>query len=249
MKKNAFFSSGLVTAFVLFFSMLHANHLDGLWRNNRQDITLRIEQDEDGIRAKRIDQGVWYRYNLKSDDVYVDRFGNWYEVLDRDEIEWNEASSNKRIVFSRVESQNDDDWNDGYSDGSHDPWERDNDRWNEDSWNTGNASSIAGRWYDRSTKERLEIEPINGGYRVRTQNGAWENYARNISGNRLRSGSGNVIQMLDRNTIRWQSYQGRHERIFVRQGNGNTRNQWNDRDEENRNHQHGKKQKGKKDCD
>lgn len=242
MKKNAFLSSGLVTAFLLFFSILHANQLDGLWRNDRQNITLRIEQDEDGFRAKRIDQSVWYRYSLKSDDVYVDRLGNWYGVLDRDEIEWNEASSNKRIVFSRVDSRDDDAWDHAQnSNDAHDPWDQNRDRWDEDEWNNSRRSAITGRWYDRSTKERLEIESINGGYRVRTQHSAWEKYAADRNGNRLRSTSGNTIQMLDRNTIRWKSYQGRHERIFIRQGNRNNSGHWNDRDHDNRNKHHDKK--------
>ena len=68
MKRNAFLMSCLVSSLVLFFTSVQASNLDGLWRNQRQNITIRIEQDHlDGFRAKRIDQGVWYRYTLKND--------------------------------------------------------------------------------------------------------------------------------------------------------------------------------------
>ncbi|HUR30465.1 MAG TPA: hypothetical protein VMZ69_03480 [Saprospiraceae bacterium] len=219
MKKNIFLPLMLLTLFVSSAATLSAEHLDGLWRNDRQNITIRIEQDRDGFRAKRSDQGVWYTYTLENDDVYIDQRGNWYEVVNEDQLEWNEAASRKRLLFHRVDSQN------GESRTGRDrqdEWDNDYARGERDRINQGNAL-IEGRWYDKSSKERLVIEEINNGYRVRTQNGSWEKFSVDRSGQRLRSRSGDIIQMTDRNTLRWRSAEGRHDRTFIRQGNGQVR--------------------------
>jgi hypothetical protein len=100
--------------------------------------------------------------------------------------------------------------------GNRDP----RDRTNGNRWDTQDRNRIEGRWYDRSTKERLIIEAINNGYRVRTQHGGWEQFAADRSGKRLRSRSGDVIQLIDSNRLRMISDRGRHENIFIRQGNG-----------------------------
>ncbi len=262
MKEKSYSIPGLIAAFLFFFTTLHANDLDGLWRNDRQNITIRIEQDEEGFRAKRSDQAIWYRYRMEDDDVYVDRYGNWYEVIDQDELEWNEASSNKRLIFTRVNSRDDASWDDRNDrrapDRTHDPRDRDNDRWDNDTRDHRQRSSIEGRWYDRSTKERLEIEAVSGGYRVRTQHGPWEKYSGDRNGSRIRSRSGNVIQLIDRNTIRLESSQDRHEHIYIRQGNGQTKSHRNghskghskghrDMDDDDDDDMH-KNHRGKKSC-
>ncbi len=219
MKKNISLLPGLIFVFLLFCTIVNASPLDGLWRNERQDVTIRIEQNAYGFRAKRIDQGIWHMYSLKSEYVYVDRIGNWYEVLNQDEIEWNEATSYKKLVFTKVDSRTHDYWNDhSTTGGTYDHWDRDDSRWNENDWNRNEKSHVEGRWLDKSRGERLDIERVDNGFRVRTTHSAWEKYYMDRSGKRLKSRSGNAIQLLDRNTIRWTSYQGRHERIFMRQG-------------------------------
>jgi len=217
MRKDRLLITGLFTAFLFSFSAVKADHLDGLWQSERQNITIRIEQDDNSFRAKRIDQGIWYTYVQQDDDVYVDRNGNWYQIIDDDELEWNESSTNKRVIFRRVDSSDRNGWVDeADSDGKWNP----RDRTDRNQWNTNDRSRIEGRWYDRSTKERLIIEAINNGYRVRTQHGGWEQFASDRSGKRLKSRSGDVIQIIDSNRLRFISDRGRHESIFIRQGNG-----------------------------
>ena len=230
MKSNVSLVSGLAVLLLMLVSNLKAAHLDGLWRNQRQNITVRIEQDNDGFRAKRTDQGVWYRYSLKKDYYYVDRYGNSYEIIDQDEIEWREAGTNKRLLFTKVDS-------DDYRDRNRpdDQWGRNDDF---------RANSFEGRWNGQSSRDQLTIRESNGEYSVRSQNGSWEQFYADRNGSRIRSRSGAVIQMIDRNKIS-MSIQGRNERIFVRDASSvnddrygrndrtNDRDDWDDRYDKN----------------
>lgn len=232
MRKNIIQIPALALIMLGFWTGLNAEQLDGLWKNVRQNITIRIEQDNDGIRAKRSDQGVWYRYEQQREHVFTDRNGNTYEVIQKDQLQWKEAGSGKRIIFTRVDSSDGPRW----SSDKNDPAKRDKAKWNDKRYQA--RSPIAGRWYDRSTKERLIIEPIDGAYRVRTQHGGWETYAVDRSGERLKSRSGNMIQLIDRNTIRVKAKRDREERIYIRQGNGHAKGKKNGHRKDHRTRSH-----------
>ena len=241
MKKYIFLTLLMLTLTVGFTSALHADNLDGLWRNDRDNITIRIEQDQDGFRAKRTDQGIWYNY-VFDDGVYIDKRGNWYELINEDQIEWTDVVSRKRILFDRVESRNDNSWTNRDRD---DRWNSDYDR-NERVPVDQRRMLAEGRWYDKRSKERLIIEETNNGYRVRKQNSTWEKFTSDRNGQRLRSRSGDVIQVVDRNTLRWRSGDGRGERIFIRQGNGQVRS--NDHERGNGHHNEKHNSSGKNQC-
>lgn len=198
-----------LAAFLLFILGVQAGPLDGLWRSDRQNILLRIEQDGDGFRAKRMDQGVWYRYILKDDYLYIDRYGNTYEIRDQHEIEWREAATGKRIYFTRTDQRN----------ALPDP-RRHNQRVNVDDRNVLREAPLAGRWHNKRNKERLLIEATRNGYRVRTQHGPWEKFAISRNGRQIQSRSGDIIQLIDRNTITWRNRDERRVHTFIRQGNG-----------------------------
>ncbi len=176
---------------------MNAAQLDGLWRSDRQDITLRIEQSENGIRAKRLDQGIWYNYILRDNNVYADRHGNWYEVIDDHEIMWYESGSSKRMYFTKI-SDRDDDW-------------YDNER------NPNNTSSLDGRWYDRSHGEYLVVKSVRDGFMVQLPNGASRKFTSDRSGSKFKDGNGNTLLVLDRNTIRMRIHNGKQERTYIRQ--------------------------------
>lgn len=241
MRKDPFLITAIITAFLFCFTAVKADHLDGLWRNDRQNITIRIEQDENSIRTKRTDQGIWYTYTQQDANTFTDNKGNRYEVINDDQIAWIEFTSRKRISFERADS-NEDSWDDhSDTDGSYDPRERD-DPWNRDhrdrderddrdEWDR-QGRSIEGRWYAKSTKERLIIESIGSSYRVRSLHGGWEKFNVDRRG-RLRSGSGDIIEQINSDKIRLLSNRGRYEQIFVRQGNGHHHDEGgkhNDRD-------------------
>src|SRR5688572_13544892 len=144
MRKNSLILTGILTALLFCFTAAKADPLDGLWQNDRQNITVRIEQEGNSFRAKRTDEPIWYRYDLQDDNVYADRNGNWYEVLDQNQLEWNEARTNKRIIFRRVDSRSGDHTTDrDHSGGTYDPRNRDDD-FDRD---RADRSRIEGRWY------------------------------------------------------------------------------------------------------
>ena len=197
MKKSTFILQAIAAAFLFIVAPMNAAHLDGLWRSDRQDITLRIEQSDNGFRAKRLDQGVWYNYILRDNNVYADRHGNWYEVIDDREIMWYESSSSKRMYFTKI-SDSDDDWYDH---------ER----------NPNNAVGLDGRWYDRSHGEYLVIKSARDGFMVQMPNGASRKFTSDRSDSKFRDGNGNTLIVLDRNTIRMRIHTGKQERTYIRQ--------------------------------
>ena len=103
MKNISYLAGGLFYTLLFWAWPAEAFHLDGLWRNDRQNITLRIEGTEYGFRAKRIDQGIWYKYEAHDNHYFTDRYGNYYKLLSDDELGWNEDSSGKKIFFTKVE--------------------------------------------------------------------------------------------------------------------------------------------------
>ena len=236
MRKNIFSTSVLMFVCLFFITGIQAAQLNGLWRNERQNITIRIEENENGFRAKRIDQGIWYRYVKQDNYAYVDRNGNWYKIVDRDELEWNEVSTKKRLIFHRVDSRsNDPEIEHERMDHPDSPRSRTGDR---DIRKDHQQTPLEGRWYDRSSKERIEIVATHDGYRVRTEHGSWEKYAGDRTGTRLRSGSGNTIRLIDRNTIQMRNALDRKERTFIRQGNGNMKAKYKDHKKENKDKGH-----------
>ena len=153
MKKSTFILQAIAAAFLFIVAPMNAAHLDGLWRSDGQNITLRIEQsDKNGFRAKRMDQGVWSNYILRDNNVYADRNGNWYEVIDDRELMWYQSNSSKRMYFTKI-SDTDDEWNDNARD-------------------LNQRTSLDGRWYDRSQGEYLVIKTVRDGYMVQMPNGA-----------------------------------------------------------------------------
>ena len=213
MRRKIFFIPSLIILSTLFVLPIQATHLDGLWRSDRNQITVRIEQEEDGFRAKRTDQGIWYRYTTDDNIHFTDRYGNWYELVDDEELVWNEANSGKRIYFSRVDDSNDYRWNDRDNDydtyGNNYP-----DRWN-DSRNDTRRNYIDGRWYTRNGKEDVEIVSFPGGIRVKTKHDGWNKFYADRTGNRFRDKYGNAIIIMDRENLRYRSQYGKHDLLLT----------------------------------
>lgn len=240
MRNKTILTSAFTALIMFIISSVNASDLAGLWQNDRSNVTVQIEDENTGIRAKRSDQSTWYRYQRLNATVYADRNGNRFTLINQNQIEWRENNTNTRIMFHKVNSRNDDPWNER---GDRFPRQRDNDRWNDSGIS---QTSLVGRWYDRSNKERIEIESINDGYRVRTQHGQWEKYTLDKH-DRIRSRSGNIIRMIDRDTLQMRSSRDRDEQIFIRQGNGKQHKQHGKSHGKAKGHdkiKHGKKSRG-----
>ena len=155
-----------------------AVRLDGLWRNDRENISVRIESTNQGIRAKRLDQNVWHFYAKKHEGMYSDGQGNFYEVRGNNEIMWRSASSNKQILFERVTGDQSDnhqsrsDWQTGDTDDRNGDGRRDDDRRGDDDW-YGDRDD---RRYDDDCKDDRHYDR-NDGYgnrgRFSSLNGEW----------------------------------------------------------------------------
>lgn len=219
MKKNNYFYPALLQI-LLFSGSLHANHLEGFWRNDRHNITIRIEDNQDGFRAKRIDQGIWYIYITRDGHAYYDRYGNYYEVLDDDEIAWNETASGKRIRFFKVDSR---DHNNHYDDDQGGEWNEHSDVSNYSSyqpwanhWDQDFNQSLNGRWIESYRGHEIEIECFRGGIRVKLEHGGWEKYYPAQNRSVFLDRFGNTLQIIDHDSIRWNSNQGGPSRVFHR---------------------------------
>lgn len=216
MKNNHLFSTAILSMLLLLSMPVQAYHLDGLWRNDRHNITLRIESLDEGIRAKRMDQGVWFKYLTKDGRYYIDRLGNTYVIQSENDLVWHEASSGRRINFSRIHNRNNERWDNwdsrndhnlGHNDAEHNPWESPgHDKFN----------SLNGRWIDPRRNNKLEIESIRDGIRVRSDRSGWEKYYPDRYNCSYKDKHGNTIQLIDRDSIRVEGRQGRHDRIYHR---------------------------------
>ncbi len=227
MKSRIYYLGSIFSFLILAALPAKAYQLDGLWRNDRQNITIRIETTNDGFRAKRIDQGIWYRYVNRDDHHFVDRYGNYYELRFEDQIIWNEASTGKQISFSKANDRDAYRWNerDDREDGRQHyrddryydrPDHNDNHRhhvWM-DQWYDDHHVHIDGRWIDTYRRNELEIICFRGGLRVKRPHGGWVKYYPDQHAGCYTDDIGNTIHVLDDYTIRWTSYHGRHDRVF-----------------------------------
>lgn len=231
MKKNIFFISTLIVILSSWLLPAKANHLDGLWRNDRLHITLRIEQNTDGFKAKRTDEGIWYQYTTEDDRYFADRNGNWYELIDNDELVWNEAKSDKRIKFLRVDNRDYTEWDnrdnnyDSYDNGYGNGYKKD---WN-NSYNAEQNYQLEGTWFQRNGRDNIQIVPFRGGLRLKSDHNGWDKYYSDRTGSRFRNSNGNTIILLDDEHLRLRSQYGKRDEIYSRHRSWNRdRNNWRD---------------------
>ncbi len=211
----------IIPSFIILFlstTQVRANHLDGLWRNDRLRITLRIEQDQDGFRAKRTDEGIWYSYTTDDNRYFTDKRGNWYELIDDDQLVWNDVKSDKRINFNRVDNRDlnqfdnrgnlynayDNSYNNRYAN----DWQNVYDR--------NRTDYLEGNWYQRNGRENIQVEPFRGGIRVKKDHQGWEKFYGDRSGNRFRDDDGDTIILIDDETLRFRNDHGKCEEIYTR---------------------------------
>jgi len=227
MRSKIFFILSLITVMLCFGIPIRANHLDGLWRSDRMQIIVRIEQEQDGFRAKRTDQGIWYHYTAEDTHRFTDRYGNWYELVGIEELVWNEVNSNKRIYFTRVDDRDVNQWNDRGNNYNPNGYSYHN-RWNDNQYNEW-RNYIDGRWYARNGRDEVEIISFPGGIRVRSNHNGWEKFYSDRAGNRFRDRYDNTIILIDRENLRYRGQYGREEKLFIRHRNWkNERNGWRD---------------------
>ena len=215
MKKLLLLWISLIACFPL---SLEASPLDGLWTNDRHRITLRIESDEDGLRVKRTDQGVWFRYEARSNNYFEDRKGNAYELVRQDELVWHDVSSTKRIHFIKVR------------DSGHHPAIHDNFReydWHDDyDYQKGHSSSlinVEGTWADRLSGRKASVKSLRNGLLVKIGNHPAEKYFADRSGVKFRNKFGHTIHILDHQTFRWRDFHSGRSAVFTRMDRWNSR--------------------------
>ncbi|MEP6793967.1 MAG: hypothetical protein ABJB16_06555 [Saprospiraceae bacterium] len=218
MKKTILFIPSFIILFLGLIVPLKASHLDGLWRNERLRITLRIEQGQDGFRAKRTDEGIWYNYITDDNKYFTDKRGNWYELIDDDQLVWNDVKSEKRINFNRVDNRDYNQWDNqgnlynpydnSYNNGYANGWQKE--------YTTDRTYHFEGIWYQRNGRGNILIESFHGGIRVKTDHRGWEKFYRDRIGNRFRDDDGDTIILLDDETLRFRNEHGKCEEIYTR---------------------------------
>ncbi|MEP6646508.1 MAG: hypothetical protein ABJC12_05425 [Saprospiraceae bacterium] len=228
MKKTIFHLLSIIIILTGWYAPSFANHLDGLWRNETLRITIRIEQEQNGFRAKRTDEGIWYHYSTQDNRYYTDQRGNWYEVIDNDQLIWNETKSDKRINFDRVDDRNYNSRNDyrnndysynGNNNNYFNDYDHGNNQNNNGWYNDQNSVthySLEGNWFGRNEKEWIQIVYFYSGISVKTEHGGWERYYGDRSGTRFRDKEGNTIILFDNETLRYRGQHGKCDILFSR---------------------------------
>jgi hypothetical protein len=187
---------------------MEAYHLDGLWRSERDHISIHIEGIENGIKVKRSDQGIWYRYITDDQVYYVDRIGNYYEVLEDDQLIWHETHSNKQIRFTKVNYRNGSSWNQPYINHHEDH------RYTRGQILDRANGVRTGQWHDARNGKHLIIENYRDGIRLKQSRDHWTKYRWVRHDHEFRDSEGNTIRIIDQNTLRWISYHGKNARIY-----------------------------------
>lgn len=216
MKSKHLFSAAILTVLFLLTLPVYAHHLDGLWRNDRQNITLRIESTNDGFRARRIDQGIWYTYTTKDGYQFVDRYGNYYTMQSDDDLTWYEPATTRRVHFSKIDNYRNENWafndrNDrgtGYNHYDHD--------YRADPGRNDHINLLNGKWIDAYRNDEMEIACFRDGIRVRSEHAGWEKYHTDRYDHSYKDKNGNTIRLIDNDSIRWESQYRRHDRIYHR---------------------------------
>ena len=212
MKNIKLFSAALFTLLLFAVLPLQAYHLDGLWRNDRQNITLRIESAEDGFRAKRIDQGVWDKYQTKNGYRFLDRFGNAYIVKSDQEIIWHEAGSGKKLYFSKIDNRN----------GEGREYKEKKNRNGRQFENKGrkhwkdSPDHLNGIWIDSNSDEEIQIESFKDEIRLKRAHSGWQKYYPGQYGQIYTDKNGNTIQLMGNDSIRWENRNGKNDKMYYR---------------------------------
>ena len=76
-------------------------------------------------------------------------------------------------------------------------------------------ASLEGRWY-LSGRDFIDIRSFKNGYMVRQRSGGYVKFFRQGNGQRFKDNRGNLLQVVDRNTLRFRSFDGREIRFYSR---------------------------------
>ena len=85
-----------------------------------------------------------------------------------------------------------------------------------DQWYHNHRDHLDGQWIDSYGDDHLLIECFRGGIRVKREHGGWEKYYPDRYGDCYKDRFGNTIHLIDKDSIKWKSHRGRHDRIYHR---------------------------------
>ena len=142
--------------------------IEGYWKNDRTGITVHIEHTVDGIRARRLDQSIWYTYSQIRSNFYRDGEGNTYFLIDDDLLEWENKTGLKKIRFQRARTTQE------YQADTY------TDRHQRSDIHISNqaipAKLLQGRWINKTTGNVIQIKTIRQDLDVRTRHSGWRRY-------------------------------------------------------------------------
>lgn len=79
----------------------YRSNLSGVWLGRNNALAIDIQRTQEGIRVRRDGIREWYYYHrlIGSPELYMDRYGNQYHVVDRDAIHWVSYDKGVRLTF------------------------------------------------------------------------------------------------------------------------------------------------------
>ncbi|MDX1479333.1 MAG: hypothetical protein R3301_16575 [Saprospiraceae bacterium] len=104
MKRVLHWTSLVILAMLIQTGTSLASQVEGLWHNERTGISIEVQDTYDGIKVKRTDASRWRYYDTRSNDIYSDQRGNYYELRRRNQLRWVSRNGRDVLVFTRASS-------------------------------------------------------------------------------------------------------------------------------------------------
>ncbi len=176
----AFLTSSILALFTP-TAAAKTHHLEGVWENNRSNLSIRVESIRDGIRVKRLDRNRWHSYTQVRDDQYQDRDGNTYFLIDQNTLEWEDRKGQKRIRFYRDKGDRRDNSyrsrdRDYHRDRGRTQLERNHYYGSRRQGSRIAPQTLSGTWINPTTGQRIRVKTKRGTIKVRAHRGGWTTF-------------------------------------------------------------------------
>ncbi|MDH3649983.1 MAG: hypothetical protein OEQ53_09880 [Saprospiraceae bacterium] len=156
-----------------------ADHqIEGAWLNERNQITIHIQESRQGIKVKRNDQHQWFTYQRIRESQFRDQEGNTYYQINEGTLEWESFDGNRTLRFHRNGDQRSGGYNDNYR--SDDSYENDSRfRRQRDSYDAQKTwHRLSGVWINRTTGQRIHVKKKGKSIKVKGRRGGWKTFRR-----------------------------------------------------------------------
>jgi hypothetical protein len=192
-----------------------AHPANGLWHNDRDHITIRIEADGKGIRTKQLDEGTWHFYKQQKHGRYKGQHGQSFKWRKDNTLIWHRGHGRKDLFFRKeadVSRKNHRHYslpiNYGHQRKNHTAAKARHPE-------NHPPISIGGQWCDPGGNMPIEVKIKSNGIKVRQSQGRWSRFDGLYKNVLYSNRHGDVIQVINPHMLQWTNRKsGQIKRYF-----------------------------------